>query len=417
MKHGLVGRSLTYSHSPWIHKALGASDFELIETEDVRPILEARAFESLMVTIPFKETVIPFLDELDDLAKTIGAVNLIVNKDGRLLGTNTDYHGLKAMILRSKFDVAGRDCVVLGSGGAAKCAKAVLEDLGAKRVAFLVRNPKSDTETAFLDIHKLANAEVVLNATPLGMHPFEDDAMPFSLKTFQRLAVYFDLVYNPLQTVWQSEAIQLGIPSFHGLPMLVHQAAKARSIVDMTPIDEHRTERVLADLYDRLQNLVLIGLPLSGKSKVASMLSKRWKKPILDSDADIEQSAGKSIEAIFQDEGEAAFRKMEVSWIQSHRRDKGVIVSTGGGMIENKDIVRILKQNGFLVFLDKNPASAWDVESTGRPLLKDQDAFRRLYERRRPLYLAAADLVIPAETPKEEILRWIEVKWNEAHRR
>lgn len=370
-----------------------------------------------MVTIPYKETVIPFLSEQDDLSRRIGAVNLIVREDGGLKGYNTDYHGLRQMIESSRIAIQGRFCVIIGHGGAAKCAAAVLEDLGAKQIAFLVRQPKFPGDVAFEQIASLSDAEVLINASPIGMHPHDNELLPFSLKTFKRLAVFFDLVYNPLQTPWRREAKVLKIPSFCGLSMLVYQAVKAREIVDKTTISESKTGGVLDAMHRHLSNIVLIGLPLSGKSKLAALLAKFYQRPMLDSDADIEASSGKSIEAIFREDGEAAFREKELAWAIEHQDVRGAVISTGGGMIENPRIVNLLQKNGFLVFLDKDPNTVHHVSSTGRPLLVDENAFRTLHERRNPMYLQAADLTIPAETPKETILRLIEVNWHEAARR
>jgi shikimate dehydrogenase len=417
VKHGLLGKSLSHSHSPMIHRALGCADFSLVETDDPGALFASKDFESLMVTIPYKETVLPFLNEWDETARAIGAVNLIVNDNGVLKGYNTDAYGLTKMIESSGIAIQGRPCVVIGHGGAAKCARFVLRSMGAASVRFLVRNPKQEDDVAFDQIAKVRDAQVLLNATPIGMHPHEDDALPFALKTFKDLAVFYDLVYNPLQTPWRQEAKALGIPSFHGLPMLVHQASLARSIVDKTKLDDALAESVLRRLYRSLSNIVLIGLPLSGKSKVAELLSKLLGLTLLDSDKDIEAHAGKSIEAIFREDGEAIFRQKELAWAKAHAHVRGSVISTGGGMIENPEIIRLLQRHGFLVFLDKDPATVYGVASTGRPLLQSEDAFVKLHARRHPLYLQAADLTIPAESPKETILRLIEVKWNEAAHR
>lgn len=417
MKHGLLGKSLSHSHSPMIHRAFGCADFSLVESNDPSALLVEKDFESLMVTIPYKETVLPYLNERDETAQAIGAVNLIVNNNGTLKGYNTDAYGLAKMIEASGISVRGRKCVVVGHGGAAKCAQFVFRSMGASSVRFLVRNPKTKDDIPFEQIDSVRDAEVLLNATPIGMYPHENDALPFSLKLFKDLAVFYDLVYNPLQTPWRLEAKAQSIPSFHGLPMLVHQAALARSIVDRTPLNDALTQAVLQRLYKTLSNIVLIGLPLSGKSKVAELLSKLLGLTLLDSDKDIEAQAGKSIEAIFREDGESVFRQRELAWAKAHANVRGSVISTGGGMIENPIIVELLSRNGFLVFLDKDPVNVYDVASTGRPLLPSKEAYAKLHAKRHPLYLQAADLTIPAESPKETILRLIEVKWNEAAHR
>jgi shikimate dehydrogenase len=225
------------------------------------------------------------------------------------------------------------------------------------------------------------------------------------------------LVYNPLQTPWRREAKALKIPSFCGLSMLVHQAVKAREIVDQTTFSETQAQTVLDRMHRRLSNIVLIGLPLSGKSKLATLLSKEYHLPLLDSDADIETASGKTIEVLFREDGETVFRQKELAWALAHKDVRGCVISTGGGMIENPVIVKLLQKNGFLVFLDKNPQTVHHVSGTGRPLLTNEDAFRTLHAKRLPLYLQAADLTIPAETPKETILHLIEVNWHEAARR
>jgi len=245
------------------------------------------------------------------------------------------------------------------------------------------------------------------------MSPNEATQPPFSLKAFKRLEVFVDMIYNPLQTLWMMEAKRLGAKVVNGLYMLVMQAKKARELIDGKVIDDVFAKTIYRKLKQQTQNLVLIGMPLSGKTTIAKELAARLLLPIRDSDQEIARETNQSIETLFETKGEPFFRTLEAAWVEANRFLRGAIVSTGGGMIENPLLMNTLQANGFVVFLDKSPARIEHAETSGRPLLKDPLAYQRLYQKRHPLYLARADLVVDADRPLVQILQSIEVAWHE----
>lgn len=414
--NGLLGKKLAHSYSPWIHQAFGASDYRLIETDDPIAWLKSNDFQGVNVTIPYKETILPALDVLDPIAQVIGAVNTVCLREGLLYGYNTDVDGLFATFQHHRIDVLGKDAVIIGAGGAAKCAAYVLQSLGAKSIRRLTRSKRSYDDLTFDQIEQCVNATLVVNATPIGMSPNEADQPPFLLKVFKQLEVFVDMIYNPLQTLWMKEARKLRAQAVNGLYMLVMQAKKAREHIDQVVIGEELANAVYRQLVHKTANLVLIGMPLSGKSTIAKELAKRLLLPVMDSDAEISAQTGQSIESIFETRGESYFRALEAAWVETHRGLRGAIVSTGGGMIENPSLMDTLQSNGFVVFLDKSPDSIGNVEASGRPLLKGPQDYRTLYDKRRPFYLAHADIVVDANQSKEHILQSIEVAWHEIAR-
>jgi shikimate dehydrogenase len=414
--NGLLGKKLSHSYSPWIHQSFGANDYRLIETDDPVAWLKTTDFQGVNVTIPYKETILPALDVIDPVAKLIGAVNTVYKRDGLLYGTNTDVDGLLATFARHQINVQGKSAVIIGAGGAAKCAAYVLHQLGANKIIRITRTKRIEDDLEFGQIEQCATASIVINATPIGMNPNEAVPPPFSLKVFKQLEVFVDMIYNPLQTLWMKEARSLRAKVVNGLYLLVMQAKKAREIIDQTNISNDRAEEIYLQLKQRTQNLVLIGMPLSGKSTVAKELAKRLNLPVRDSDQEISIQTGQTIEAIFAAKGEPFFRALEADWVQTNRFLKGTIVSTGGGMIENQPLMDTLHWNGFVVFLDKSPHLVGNVETSGRPLLKGPQAYQTLYRKRRPLYLANADIVVDANQSISKILQTIEVAWHEVSR-
>ena len=149
MKYGLIGQRLGHSFSRDIHEKIGKYPYRHIELEpeEVGGFLQARGFDGLNVTIPYKQTVIPYLDELSDLARDVGAVNTIINRDGKLIGYNTDVGGMKYLITRMGLDPAGKTVLIAGSGGTSRTAERVVKDLGAAEIIRVSQSRKIGTDT------------------------------------------------------------------------------------------------------------------------------------------------------------------------------------------------------------------------------------------------------------------------------
>ena len=387
MEYGLLGEKLGHSFSPQIHKALAGYDYRLLPTPrgEVEALFRRRDFKGLNVTIPYKQTVIPLCDEVDPRAAAIGAVNTVVNWDGRLTGYNTDIDGLIYLAKRTGVDMAGKKVVILGSGGTSHTACAAARELGAAETVVVSRKGEDNYE----NLSRHADAQVLINTTPVGMFP-NAGASPVSLDVFPGLAGVLDVVFNPLRTALIMDAEKRGIPCACGLPMLVAQAKRAAELFTGQAVDDGRTEEVLSALTRQVRNVVLIGMPGCGKSAIGRALARRLGKEFLDLDHMIAERAGKSIPSIFAREGEDAFRALESRIAREAGSRTGCVLSTGGGIVTRQENCAPLRQNGVIVHIRRDLSL---LPTAGRPVSQSTD-LGELWRRREPLYAAFADIVV-----------------------
>lgn len=384
MEYGLLGEKLGHSFSPQIHRDLAGYDYQLLPTppEAVEDIFARRAFQGLNVTIPYKRTVMPLCDEIDPRAAAIGAVNTVVNQNGRLTGYNTDIDGFLYMARRAGVDMAGKKVVILGSGGTSRTARAAAGELGAREIVTVSRHGEDN----YQNLSRHADAQVLVNTTPVGMYPNWGQS-PVSLESFPALEGVLDVVYNPLRTALLLQAEERGLPRSCGLPMLVAQAKRAAELFTGRNIDDSRTEAVLHGLRRQLTSIVLIGMPGCGKTTVGRALAEKLGRTFVDLDEEIVRRAGTSIPEIFAREGEAGFRERESALVREFGERTGLVVSTGGGVVTRRENYIPLKQNGLLLHLRRDPAA---LPTDGRPL-SQATAPEELWRRRAPLYAAFAD--------------------------
>ena len=384
MEYGLLGERLGHSFSPQIHRDLAGYDYQLLPTppEAVEDLFARRAFQGLNVTIPYKRTVMPLCDEIDPRAAAIGAVNTVVNRNGRLTGYNTDIDGFLYMARRAGVDMAGKKVVILGSGGTSRTARAAAGELGAREIVTVSRHGEDN----YQNLSRHADAQVLVNTTPVGMYPNWGQS-PVSLESFPALEGVLDVVYNPLRTALLLQAEERGLPCSCGLPMLVAQAKRAAELFTGQNINDSRTETVLHGLREQLTSIVLIGMPGCGKTTVGRALAGKLGRTFVDLDEEIVRRAGTSIPEIFAREGEAGFRERESALVREFGERTGLVVSTGGGVVTRRENYIPLKQNGLLLHLRRDPAA---LPTDGRPL-SQATAPEELWRRRAPLYAAFAD--------------------------
>ena len=384
MEYGLLGERLGHSFSPQIHRDLAGYDYQLLPTppEAVEDLFARRAFQGLNVTIPYKRTVMPLCDEIDPRAAAIGAVNTVVNQNGRLTGYNTDIDGFLYMARRAGVDMAGKKVVILGSGGTSRTARAAAGELGAREIVTVSRRGEDN----YQNLSRHADAQVLVNTTPVGMYPNWGQS-PVSLESFPALEGVLDVVYNPLRTALLLQAEERGLPRSCGLPMLVAQAKRAAELFTGQNIGDSRTEAVLHGLRRQLTSIVLIGMPGCGKTTVGRALAEKLGRTFVDLDEEIVRRAGMSIPEIFAREGEAGFRERESALVREFGERTGLVVSTGGGVVTRRENYIPLKQNGLLLHLRRDPAA---LPTDGRPL-SQATAPEELWRRRAPLYAAFAD--------------------------
>lgn len=407
MKYGCIGEKLSHSFSREIHTALSDYEYELkeIPKNELPEFLEAKEFSSINVTIPYKEAVIPHLYSIDEAARSIGAVNTIVNKDGRLFGYNTDFYGMTRLLSHAGVSVTGKKVAILGSGGTAKTARAVCEALGAREV-LTVSRVASDVAIDYPTLHERhTDTEVIINTTPVGMYPAPYE-LSLDISGFDSLTGVIDAIYNPLRTELVLSALERGIPAEGGLYMLVAQAVRASEIFLDTAYPEGTTERVYEKILKEKENIVLIGMPGSGKSTVAGLLEKSLSRPVCDTDEIIKERCGKDIATIFSEYGETYFRDIEAEVVREISKSGGRIISTGGGVILRGDSVKALKMNGKVYFLDRSREDL--VPTEDRPLAKTREMIYKRYDERYAKYTAAADRIIKIDCPVDEVAKRIE---------
>ena len=418
MQYGCIGEHLKHSFSAEIHRALADYQYEIKEVspEALDAFLQARDFCGINVTIPYKEKVIPHLFWISEQAKEIGAVNTIVNRDGKLYGYNTDFYGMSALIERLGLSLCGKKVAVLGSGGTSRTALAVAKAMRAGEILCVSRGGKGNTVSYDALYRDHSDLQIVINTTPCGMYPNPDgnermSAAAIDVSKFPALEGVVDAVYNPLRPQLVLDARARGIPAEGGLFMLVAQAVRASEIFLDVQYPRGTAERIYADVLRQKENIVLIGMPACGKSTVGKLLAERLGMELFDLDAAIVKTAGKSIPEIFSESGEIGFRDLETRVLKEQATQRnGLILATGGGAILRDENLNAMRRNGRLYFLDRPLSDLLPTDD--RPLASSAEAIKKRYEERYDRYLASADLRIAVEGDPASVADQIEKDWK-----
>ena len=378
MKYGLIGEKLGHSFSKEIHEMIGYYKYEIHEVakEDIESFMKEKDFLGINVTIPYKETVIPYLDEISPQALSIGAVNTIVNVNGKLYGHNTDYFGMLALIKKNNIDCKDKKVLILGNGATSKTAYAVVKDLGAKIIlkASISGAANAITYEEAVNVHN--DVEVIINTTPVGMYP-KNDGNIIDITKFNKLTGLIDVVYNPLRTNLVLDANSLNIPSEGGLYMLICQAVYACGLFLDKEIDLSIIDTIFNKLKEEKENIILIGMPSSGKTTIGKILSEKLNKKLIDTDDLIVNKIGMSIKDYMNSHSEKEFRDIETECVKEAAKMSNVVIATGGGAILRSENVKALKQNGKLYFLKR-----------------DLESLKKRYIERLPIYESVCDKCI-----------------------
>ncbi len=461
MEYGLIGMPLGHSFSQEIHESLGWYRYELhpVEAADFPVFMEARAFHGINVTIPYKQDVIPYLDEIDPLAAEIGAVNCIVNRNGKLCGYNTDLAGMQALVEKLGLDLRGKKVLICGTGGTSKTARTMARAAGAADVIRLSRTVKNGVD--FTDVITYAqayidhtDAQIIINTTPSGMFP-NNGEWAINAAAFPQLEGIIDAIYNPLETALVQQGRALGMPSAGGLYMLVAQAviaaehfmgaagegesgaadncasvardadaaaADGNANTDTNAASSSNTaaapfpttkaqltalcDRIFAQLERKKRNIVLIGMPGCGKTTVGTLLAEKTGRTFIDTDQVIHEISGKTPGQIISEAGEDVFRAIEAQAIAQAGKNTGCVISTGGGAILRPENVAALRQNGTLYFINR-PVDQL-IPTNDRPLSNSAEKLVQLYDERYPAYAACADFTIPVNGSAASVAQCIE---------
>lgn len=397
----VAGNPIFFSRSPEVFttffskKNINAKYFRLAAdtAEEVIYLFKELGLSGISVTAPFKTDIIPFLDDVDDLAKQIGAVNTVVNSNGKLVGYNTDYYG----IINTLPNIKNKNILVLGAGGAAKAVAFSLQKNGANITIVNRTNKKAeqlanDFEISFADINKLESevkkAEVIVNTLPSGVKLIEDEW----LKSNQ---IFFDAIYH--NSAYQEIAKEKNIEFYSGKSWLVNQAIESFKLFfnDTIEIDD----TCFIDNLKPKEKLIFIGFMGSGKSTIGAKIAQKLNSKHFSTDDIISMKEGKTINDIFAEQGEAYFRKTENEILNmlSSMAGNG-IVCTGGGVVLDEANRQILKENFSAIWLYADTDTIMQrTKSENRPLLKDdfsKKQINKLMQERFMFYAQSADLVI-----------------------
>lgn len=398
-KFGLVGEKLGHSFSPGIHAMLSDYEYKLYEIpqEGITEFLTNGDFNGLNVTMPYKKAALTLCRTLSDAAKRIGSVNTVIRQsDGTLFGDNTDYFGFRRLLEKTGVDVSGKKALVFGSGGASAAVNTVLNDCGAGEIVTVSRKGPDN----YGNIANHSDAAVIVNTTPVGMYPY-NGATPAALSVFVSCEAVLDVVYNPVKTELILQAEDMGVLCAGGLYMLVAQAKRACELFAGIDLPDALIEDVSAAIELEMKNVALIGMPGCGKTTVGKRLAELSNREFHDTDAIVEANAGKSIDRIFAEDGEAAFRDLEEAALREISKQSGRVIATGGGIVNRAANRRSLRQNSVVVFLDRAPG---ELPTEGRPLSVSRGA-DALYRERAPLYLKWRDKIITTGGGVEQTAR------------
>ncbi|MBR6594142.1 MAG: shikimate dehydrogenase [Clostridia bacterium] len=407
MEYGLIGERLGHSFSADIHRELGGYGYELreIAREALGGFMENADFKGINVTIPYKEAVIPYLHSIDGGAAAIGAVNTVVKRHGKLYGYNTDFMGMKALLERIGADPKGKKTLILGTGGTSKTAVAVVKAMGGTEIYRVSRSGAEGAVTYEQAYSEHSDSALIINTTPVGMYP-KAEGYPIDVSAFTGLKWVADAVYNPLRTRLVQEAREQGAVAGGGLYMLVAQAVFASELFLDRSYAAGTVERIYEKLLSSKENIVLIGMPASGKSTVGALLAARLGRALVDTDALVVEHAGMDIPTIFEREGEASFRDRETEGVKEAGLMSGAVIATGGGAVLREENVSALKQNGRLYFLDRPLDMLMPTED--RPLSRSRETLERRYKERYGIYSSVADCRIDNSTTADAAVEMIE---------
>ncbi len=411
---GLIGKKLSHSFSKEIHEKLQPNhEYHLYELNELAPFFQEKQFKGINVTIPYKQEVIQYLDEVDSHAKALGNVNTITNIDGYTKGYNTDYYGLEYMLKFYNINLEDKIVLILGNGSTSSTIKYLCSQKKAKRVYVAARNPKMG-EYNLDSLNTFNNAQIIFNSTPKGMFPNNYEYFDVDFDFFDDVRAVVDVIYNPLRSDLLIQARKHGITTANGLMMLVAQAFFASEIFHLQTYNINNIYNIYKYLVKSMVNLVLIGMPMSGKTHYAKLLSKKYNKEVIELDQYIENTNKKSIPKIFEEDGENVFRYLETLAIKDVSKQHKLAISTGGGVVLSERNIDILRQNGIMIFLDMPLHILKKGNPKGRPLLQDKRMIEKLYYDRYELYREYADILIVKESFNEDvIMNQIEVKLNE----
>ena len=394
MKFGVLGKSLPHTYSPQIHKAFADYEYTVLERteEQVHALFEgAEGLDGFNVTIPYKKLAASLCTELSDEVRELGAANTIVRlPDGGYKGYNTDVYGFTYMLQSAEIEAAGKNCLILGTGGASVAVEYALKKMGAAQINFCSRTGTINYENVY---EAAADTQIVINATPVGMFPNIDDS-PVDLSRFAKLYAVADIVYNPSRTKFLQQAQEMGVKNAGGLSMLVAQAWQASEIFKGAPVEWQAVEKinaVIKSLQDQMLNVTLIGMPGCGKTTLGKKIAAQINRNFIDLDDEFTKEYGQTPAQIITQKGEDAFRTMETQLAKKILPQSGLVIATGGGIVTRPENWFYLRSNSRVIYIERPLEFLLKQKTDNRPLSQN-NAIEELYKKRTPLYEKVCDI-------------------------
>ena len=412
-KYGLLGRKLLHSLSPEIHRELGNARYDLFQLEpnELDEFFEKKEFAGINVTFPYKKDVIKYCDVITESAQKIGSVDtIVVDKDGKLIGDNSEYFGFCYMINKCGIDVSGKTVLIFGTGSDALTVQAVVEGLGAKKIITVSSQEIEDSD----EYYDNEDIEILINTTSHGMYP--NNGMKFiDLGRFPKLCGVMELIYNPRRTRLICDAEDREIPNSDGLSMLVAQAYQTEIIFGRIKPDEELIKTTYKTMSDRRKNIILVGLPGSGKTTIAKVIAAKLGRPCIDVEKLISMKAGVPLSTVYMAYGERYYRELETETLKKITQNGGQVIACESGAILSKENQYYIRQNGYVVWLTRELSG---LKFDGVPLIRNYDALKRLDEERTPIYKFLADIKIEVtdnvEKTVSEIINIMKIKPTES---
>jgi len=390
----LLGHPLGQSFAAELFTFLGCPDYRLHEITTGRELddfVKRGDYEGLSVTLPFKHRTARLMDRLTRRARETGTVNTVVRtRDGRLLGDNTDVTGIGRMFSDIGADPSDRSVLILGSGGAARSAAWYAREHGARTVRFVSRLGRINYDNVY---ELCGDAELLINATPVGMYPAVDQR-PLDLARFQALRGVMDCVYNPLRTLLVQQAHGLGIPAAGGLRMLTETAAQSQELFFGRGIDQPARQAAFREMARSRLNVVLIGLPGCGKTTIGEIVARSLGRPFFDTDRMVVSDSGMEIPEIYERFGESGFSDREKQAVRLASVHSGAVIAVGSGAPLSQENVQALRLNGRVYWIERHGLIGRAEEA---PLTGSARVLRRMLSDRAPSYQRLADCHIDNE--------------------
>lgn len=446
ISYGLVGETLGHSYSPLLHEKFGSYRYELIEIprDKIDDYFMYADYSGINVTIPYKETALKYCDA-DETARKIGCVNTLVRKRSEegctVRGYNTDTFGFEYMARRAGIGIKGAKVTILGSGGTCRTAAYTVSRLGAASITVVSRHPADLGLDVACPVQYVSydgnykDCDVLVNTTPVGMYPStggcpvdigSDGDIVDIKKHYVNIKAVIDVIYNPQRTRLVYNARKQGINAVGGLAMLVAQGFFASKLFageelgddpvgNLTDSDRALIEDTIGEISEREGNIVLIGMPGSGKSTVGRILAKELGLEYVDTDEIF--TAGNSMTPGYciTKKGEKHFRQLEKEAVRKAASKGGRVIATGGGVVLDPENIEMLALNGVTCFINRKLS---ELATRNRPLSAGDENLKAMYYKRLPLYLAACDHVINVDTdPNGVSERIIESLHNKGNRK